>query len=227
MSSPRIRADYDSLAASARAFGQEAASARQTLNNLRRHMEVLQSGDWIGRGATAFYQEMNGALLPSLQRLVTALETAERVTGLVSKLMHAAEEEAATVIRSGSEGLVGIAALGGAVSATSAGDNEDDDLFADVDAALGRQSSSGDDDDIFADVSLNLGAKSGSETGAGGSGSESTPETSPTSPETPAGSSGGGKRPGQGGAGGVGGASLEGGEAGPQRDPLAPLGSDQ
>jgi WXG100 family type VII secretion target len=89
MSSPRVRADYDSLAAIARLFGQEAANARQTLRHLRRQMDVLQNGDWIGRGATAFYHEMNGAILPSLQRLVIALETAERVAAKISQIMRA------------------------------------------------------------------------------------------------------------------------------------------
>jgi WXG100 family type VII secretion target len=217
MSSPRVRADYDSLAAIARLFGQEAANARQTLRHLRRQMDVLQSGDWIGRGATAFYHEMNGAVLPSLQRLVIALETAERVAAKISQIMHAAEEEASTIIRQGIDGG-GAAMMGGAAASTGA---EDDDIFADVYAALDRQRAGDvDDEDIFAGV--NIGAPAGGDSGAGGA--DAGPAAGPASPDTPSGGGSGDRRRGQGGVGGVGGASLGGG-GGPEKNPSARRGS--
>ncbi len=218
MSSPRVRADYDSLAAIARLFGQEAANARQTLSHLRRQMDVLQGGDWIGRGATAFYQEMNGAVLPSLQRLVIALETAERVAAKASQIMRAAEEEASTIIRQGIDGG-GAAMMGGAAASTGA---EDDDIFADVYAALDRQRAGAvDDEDIFAGV--NIGAPAGGDSGAGGA--EAGTGAGPASPEAPSGGGSGDRRRGQGGVGGVGGASLGGGEVGPETNPSAKRGS--
>jgi WXG100 family type VII secretion target len=218
MSSPRVRADYDSLAAIARLFGQEAANARQTLRHLRRQMDVLQSGDWIGRGATAFYHEMNGAVLPSLQRLVIALETAERVAAKISQIMRAAEEEASTIIRQGMEGG-GEAAMPGGTPASSGA--EDDDIFADVYAALDRQRAGDvDDEDIFAGV--NIGAPAGGDSGAGGA--DAGPAAGPASPDTPSGGGSGDRRRGQGGVGGVGGASLGGG-GGPEKNPSARRGS--
>jgi len=214
MSSPRVRADYDSLAAIARLFGQEAANARQTLRHLRRQMDVLQSGDWIGRGATAFYHEMNGAVLPSLQRLVIALETAERVAAKISQIMRAAEEEASTIIRQGMEGGGETAMPGGTPASSEA---EDDDIFADVYAALDRQRASDvDDEDIFAGV--NIGAPAAGDSGAGGA--DAGPAAGPASPDTPSGGGSGDRRRGQGGVGGVGGASLGGGEAGPEKNPF-------
>jgi len=221
MSSPRVRADYDSLAAIARLFGQEAANARQTLRHLRRQMDVLQSGDWIGRGATAFYHEMNGAVLPSLQRLVIALETAERVAAKISQIMRAAEEEASTIIRQGMEGG-GEAAMPGGTPVSSGA--EDDDIFADVYAALDRQRAGGadvDDEDIFAGVNMAANAPAG---GEGGAGVEAGEAAAPAGSETPAGGGSGDRRRGQGGVGGVGGASLGGG-GGPEKNPSARRGS--
>jgi WXG100 family type VII secretion target len=218
MPSPRVRADHDSLAAMARLFGQEAANTHQTLRHLRRQMDALQNGDWIGRGATAFYQEMNGAVLPSLQRLATSLEVAGRVAAKTSEIMRAAEEEAAAAIRLGIEGG-GAAMMGGAAASSGA---EDDDLFADVYAALGRERSGGaDDEDIFAGV--NIGAPAGGAGDAGGAGAGAA--AGPASPETPSGGAGGERRRGQGGVGGVGGASLGGGEVGPEKNPFAQSGS--
>ncbi len=39
-------------------------------------IHVLQNGDWVGKGADTFYQEMNGSVLLTLKRLVSALEKA-------------------------------------------------------------------------------------------------------------------------------------------------------
>ena len=80
MSAPKIRTDHDVLAAIAQRFDTEANDTRQTLQKLKSQMEVLQGGDWIGKGAQAFYREMNGDVLPALQRLINALEAA-RLSG--------------------------------------------------------------------------------------------------------------------------------------------------
>ncbi len=62
-------------------------------------MDTLQGGDWVGPGATAFYAEMNGDVLPSLNRLASALGEASRVTQRISAGFRQAEAEAAAVLR--------------------------------------------------------------------------------------------------------------------------------
>ncbi len=80
MPSPRIRADYQQLALNATKFGRQADLARQMLQNVHKQQAVLQGGDWIGVGANQSFSEMNSQLLPTLNRLVLALEAANRTT---------------------------------------------------------------------------------------------------------------------------------------------------
>lgn len=125
MSTRKIRADYDSLAQVAQAFGEQAGETRQTTQRLRQLLEVLQGGDWIGKGANAFYREMSADVLPTMARLASALEAGERVTLQISRFMKDAEEEAARAFQldgpSGLAGVVGGASVGAAAGA-AAGD---------------------------------------------------------------------------------------------------------
>ena len=99
MPSPKVRSDYEQLAAIAQQFQQQSERSNQTLQALRQNMNTLQSGDWIGKGATAFYQEMDSAIVPSMQRLVAALNRASISTRQIAQLMKQAEMEAAGVLR--------------------------------------------------------------------------------------------------------------------------------
>lgn len=90
-----VRANYDDLARIAGVFEREADRMRQSLQGIQRTVEVLQNGDWIGQGATTFYQEMNSEVLPAMKRLESALEAAGRTTREISRVMRASEEEVA------------------------------------------------------------------------------------------------------------------------------------
>src|SRR3990172_3606556 len=105
MPAPRVRADHDSLRLIAQAMGQQSEASRRTLDRLRRAKEALQGGDWIGVDAKAFYREMDSEILPSMGRLVSALERSAEVTRTISQIMKQAEDEAARLFQ-----LVGAAA---------------------------------------------------------------------------------------------------------------------
>jgi hypothetical protein len=76
-------------------------------------MRPLEAGGWQGRGSTAFFNEMNGEILPAMQRLAAALDRARSVTHEIAHVVQQAEEEAARPFRS--DGAAGLAA--GAVAA--------------------------------------------------------------------------------------------------------------
>jgi WXG100 family type VII secretion target len=90
----------------AQAFARESEAAGRTLQNLQRSMDVLQRGDWIGKGAKAFYQEMEQDVLPSMRRLSQALGSANRVTLQIVQIMQGAEDEAARILRGLLAGLL-------------------------------------------------------------------------------------------------------------------------
>src|SRR5262249_52428214 len=104
MAAPRVRANYDQLGQVAQKFSQQGDTAQKTLGQLRRQTEVLQAGDWVGAGATAFYAEMNESVLPAVSRLAKALQAAQQVTQQISREMKAAEDGAAACFRGTGQG---------------------------------------------------------------------------------------------------------------------------
>jgi WXG100 family type VII secretion target len=98
-------------------LGSQAEATQQSLLSLEQGMRVLESGDWLGKGAAAFYQEMGSQVLPTMKRLAMALATAERTTVQISKLMAEAEAEAARWLRGEGAGQAGAAAGSGLILA--------------------------------------------------------------------------------------------------------------
>jgi WXG100 family type VII secretion target len=80
----------------AASFRSQSESITTKTNALKADMETLQSGDWIGQGAQAFYKEMSDMVLPTMQRLQRALAEASRITQQISQIMKAAEDEASS-----------------------------------------------------------------------------------------------------------------------------------
>ena len=115
MSANIIQARYDVLATVANRFGGQAQANKELVERVRQAMRPLEGGGWQGRGSTAFFSEMNGEVLPAMQRLAAALDQARSATHEISRVVQQAEEEAARPFRSdGAAALaVGVAAAGG------------------------------------------------------------------------------------------------------------------
>ena len=99
MPGDKVRADYDELAKIASLWLRESEGSGQMVAALRREMAVLEKGDWVGPGATAFFAEMNTSVLPAVQRLTSALSEAGQVSRRISDLVRTAEGDAARVLR--------------------------------------------------------------------------------------------------------------------------------
>ena len=61
-----IRWNYDELNQIVQQFDAENARARNVITDVKRHVEVLRGGDWVGEAATKFYARMDGEVLPEL-----------------------------------------------------------------------------------------------------------------------------------------------------------------
>lgn len=94
-----IQAQYDQLAGLAQRFGAQAETADAVRQVLDQRLAPLQQGGWQGRGSAAFIGEMQGMVLPTVQRLAQALRLASATTRQISQLMRNAEEEAARPFR--------------------------------------------------------------------------------------------------------------------------------
>jgi WXG100 family type VII secretion target len=100
MAMNKVRADFARLAQLARSFGQQAETIEQMRTGLQNRMNILENGDWLGKGATAFYGEMNGNLIPSLKRLTVAMRRAADATCQINRIMQQAEADVAALFRS-------------------------------------------------------------------------------------------------------------------------------
>jgi WXG100 family type VII secretion target len=89
-----IQADYDKLGQVSSRFNNQAQATREMTRKVRAAMQKLEQGGWIGRGADAFFKEMNGVVLPALKKMETALTTGAQVSKEISQKMRSAEEEA-------------------------------------------------------------------------------------------------------------------------------------
>jgi len=95
----KIEADYQQLATIAKNFAQEADTVEQMLKIIQTHLDNLEGGGWIGRGANSFFAEMHDDVLPGVQRLQAALEEASRVSGEIARMFREAEETASNRFR--------------------------------------------------------------------------------------------------------------------------------
>lgn len=97
MVAPRIRVDYSALDGCASRFRREADAVRGASAALREALAALEDGDWRGEAASRFFAEARGAWLPSLDRLVCALDAAGAGAAAISGRFREAERAAAAV----------------------------------------------------------------------------------------------------------------------------------
>jgi WXG100 family type VII secretion target len=100
MAVPRVRGNYDELAQIAKTFGAQADQIDGVAQRLKQNKEVLRNGGWVGKGADAFYAEMDTQVLPAVQRLTQALRTGGQVTAQISAIIQQVETEVAALFRS-------------------------------------------------------------------------------------------------------------------------------
>jgi len=98
MPSASVRADYDELAQIAKLFSQQSSNIAKVNRRIKSVQESLQGGDWIGKGATAFFREMESEVNPSMKRLGQAMAEASSTTSQISKAMKEAEDQSSRLL---------------------------------------------------------------------------------------------------------------------------------
>ena len=121
MPSDTIRGEFDGLANLAKIFARQAQSAQRTRSRLKGQVETLRSGGWLGKGANAFYREMDERLLPAFAQLEQAMSGADQLLRKVDKLLHDTEDDVTRIFREGGGGAGGVTEGGGAVTGSGGG----------------------------------------------------------------------------------------------------------
>ena len=93
----KIQADYDELASISNELGQESQAIEQLTNQIMNLVGQLESGGWIGRGADAFFGEMQDLVQPGLQRLGRGLEDGSNAVKQISNILSQAENDASSL----------------------------------------------------------------------------------------------------------------------------------
>lgn len=116
-----IQADYEQLDQIAGQFTGQGEATAALLQRVRTDFQQLENGGWLGRGADAFFKEMNGELLPALTRMGAALELATKTTQEISGIVRDSEEEAANLFKG--DGAVATGGQAGTANGTGPGAN--------------------------------------------------------------------------------------------------------
>lgn len=93
----RVEVNYDDLERIRSTFSQQSQEIQNMLRRMSNQVDGLRGGGWIGRGADAFYAEMDNEILPAIQRLIRALDEADRVVAQIMAEFRRAEEESRSV----------------------------------------------------------------------------------------------------------------------------------
>jgi WXG100 family type VII secretion target len=94
-----IKAAYDQLDNISGRFTGQAEAITAMVQRLQSCFSQLEDGGWMGRGAEAFFDEMNSEIFPACQRLIAVLEDSGASTRSIAERMQQAEDEAANLFR--------------------------------------------------------------------------------------------------------------------------------
>jgi len=94
----KIRIDYDQMQQITQMFTAQGSAIAGVNRKIKAAQSTLEGGDWIGKGAKAFFQEMNSDVNPSMKRLEKAMEEAARITKQIHTVMHQAEDESSKIL---------------------------------------------------------------------------------------------------------------------------------
>jgi len=120
MSQDLIQVNYEQLQDVARRFQVQADSCAELRTAVNRALHPLQQGGWIGKGAAAFFSEMDSDLFPALERLHSAMILSGNVVQEAIATFKAAEEEAGLLFQAGAAGAAGAAGSSHKLDYTSA-----------------------------------------------------------------------------------------------------------
>jgi len=89
----KFQAQYGQLRQIAQKYQQMADQVDQMKSQITGGVENLQQS-WEGKGASAFFGEMNDLVFPGIDKLKNAMEQAAQVTAQVGQAIRQAEEDA-------------------------------------------------------------------------------------------------------------------------------------
>lgn len=112
-----IQVKYDELENIAKMFQAEQERIQEVRQSVKSKADDLRHG-WIGMGSDAFFEELEGEVLPRVNRLIDALGSSSQAVYQIMEIMQAAEQEASGQFNNGGPGMIpggGMSGPGGAI----------------------------------------------------------------------------------------------------------------
>lgn len=85
--------NYEQMKGFVKTFKTEGDEILALAKDTATRADALHGGGWVGKGADKFFEEMNGEIIPAMNRLAQALNTAADIAQKVSDTYDQAEEE--------------------------------------------------------------------------------------------------------------------------------------
>ena len=87
------RVHYDEMSAIVKSFRSEQAEIEALLKQTKQKVESLHNNQWVGQGADKFFNEMEGQVLPAVNKLAHALGYAADTAQKIHEVIHKHDEE--------------------------------------------------------------------------------------------------------------------------------------
>ncbi len=92
-----ININYPDMQQVGKRFQQQQQQIANMERRLNSAVKSLHANGWVGLGSDAFFNEMEGKVLPAVKRLSEALDEACRAVSQISNTMSQAEQAAANI----------------------------------------------------------------------------------------------------------------------------------
>jgi WXG100 family type VII secretion target len=93
----KIQCQYDQTTQCVSIFKNQNSTIGQMTKKLQAAKDQLQGGDWVGKGAKSFYNEMDQKVLPALKALSQAMDGGAMNLTKAHKTMQKAEEDSKNI----------------------------------------------------------------------------------------------------------------------------------
>ena len=87
------RVNYDEMNGIVKSFRTEQQEIDALLKQTKSKVDALHNNQWVGQGSEKWFSEMEGQVLPAMQRLVRALDYAGDTAEKIHQVIHRHDEE--------------------------------------------------------------------------------------------------------------------------------------
>lgn len=87
------RVNYDEMSGIVKSFRTEQQDIEALYNQTKSKVAALHNNQWVGQGSEKWFGEMEGQVLPALQRLIRALDYAGDTAEKIHQVIHRHDEE--------------------------------------------------------------------------------------------------------------------------------------